>query len=198
MKTYKRTRIIASLALLSSLTLTGVTFAATDVHPTKTNSSISRSIGARNMKSRTATSTQAFKKRENASNTPQLSHRSATSTPTVVGTVTAITSNSFTVVRAGHPQFTINARGKSASTTPVRIIPATATTTYTVNVTSGTTYMKNGKLDSLTDVTVGSFVTITGTLDVNTNTITALGVHLIDKPSKALKNGSVKIKGAKK
>ena len=192
MKTYKRTRIIASLAILSSLTLTGITFAATDTRPVTATSSISRSIGTRQMRSRTGTTTPMwntkrqgnasttpgfqFNKHTFASTTPAFDHRSGTSSPAVIGYVTAVNGNSFTVSRPG---FTFHGKNKNASTTN-----QIATTTYTVNVTSGTVYLKDGKLDSLTDVTIGSFVAVVGSLDSNTHTVSAFGVHIINDRKK--------------
>ncbi|MEI8249500.1 MAG: DUF5666 domain-containing protein [Candidatus Taylorbacteria bacterium] len=191
MKTYKRTRFIASMAIVGSLTLSGVTFAATDSQPVTGSSTASSTIERPFLgRNRIASSTLTlFKKSQRKNASPQFT---GTSTQAISGIVTAINGNSFTLSRQGFATSTMSMsrmiKNAHASTTPnthSKIQPhftpsSIATTTYTVNTTDGTVYMKDGKLDSLTDITVGSFVSVTGTLDKATNTVTALGVHIVD------------------
>lgn len=167
MKTYKRTRIIASLAILSSLTLSGVTYAATNTHPNRDTNSISRhaeTIG---------------REGSDPSKRRKQGNQNATNTPALIGVVASVNGSIFTVNRA---PFKFHEHETAPST------ESNATTTYTVTVTDGTTYMKNGKLDSLVDVIPGAFVAVTGILDKTTNSITALGVHIMDKPHKGMKH----------
>ena len=185
MKTYKRTRFIASIAIVGSLTLSGVTFAATDSQPitgsSKASSSIERPFLGRN---KLASSTLTLLKKSHRKNTsPQFT---ATNTQAIGGIVTAINGTSFTMSRPGfetrmnkklEASTTLNAHSKIRAHVESA---STATTTYTINTTDGTVYMKDGKLDSLADITVGSFVSVTGILDKTTNTVTALGVHVVD------------------
>ena len=170
MKTYKRTRIIASIAILGSLALTGISFAATDTQASST-SAVSRTISLRSLKARTATSTTTYKKRSSSRHSPTVH------TSSVRGIVQTINGNSFTIVRPA-------------------IIPhsgtTTATTTFTVTTSSSTVYMKHGALDSLADVTVGAPLTVTGTLDATTNTIQALGVNILSAIPKDLKKATKK------
>lgn len=85
--------------------------------------------------------------------------------PHYVGNITSLSGADFVIQGHGH------SKGQATSTT----------ITYNVNTTPATVYMKNGKLDSLTDLAVGKMVMVAGTLDVSTNTITATGVNMIGR-----------------
>ena len=175
MKHYKRTRIIASLALLSSLTFGGSVLAATDAQVTTyATSSVSRPLGIHGIRERTATTTEETRllHRTKGGKSSHKKLGTTTSTPRFVGTVTSVNGNSFTIERSS-----FDGR-KNATSTP------TITKTYIVNTTSGTVYMKDGQLDSLADVINGAHVKVIGILDSTTGIIMAQGVNVMTKVSK--------------
>jgi hypothetical protein len=86
-------------------------------------------------------------------------------TPRYVGTIGTISGATFTISGRAHE------KGQATSTPVI----------YIVNTTSSTVFMKNGKLDSLTDLTVGNMVMVAGSLDTNTKVITATGVNVVGK-----------------
>ena len=177
MKHYKRTRIIASLALLGSLTFGGPALAATDAQTTTyTTSSVSRPLGNRGVRERLATTTEetrthARNKSGKGAKNGNRKNGTATSTPRFMGTVTSVNGSSFTIERSAFGY-------KNATNTPA------ITEIYTVNTTSGTVYMKDGQLDSLADVVNGVHVKVTGILDSTTGISTAQGVNVVTKVGK--------------
>jgi len=84
-------------------------------------------------------------------------------TPHIVGTITAVNGSSFTI-----QGYTPHVNGS-----------ATTAVNYTVTTSAGTVFMKNKQLDSLSDLTAGQKVVVSGTIDSTNNTIAAKGVHVI-------------------
>jgi len=103
------------------------------------------------------------------SSTPGMWHGSSTMAvkgPAVPGTITAISSNSFTMTAPF---------GKNH-----------ATTTLTVNVSSSTMYMHASSTESFSDLTVGSHVVVFGKISTSTASVTAERILVTgDMPEKA-------------
>ena len=78
---------------------------------------------------------------------------------TVVGTVSNISSTGFTL--------------------DVKNIKTKISTSYDVKTDTTTVYKKNGVVSSASDITVGQKVTIVGSLDKTTSTITAKQVRIV-------------------
>jgi hypothetical protein len=172
MKKYKRTRIIANIAVMGSLAWSSTTFAATSTPITwgnrvkeNTDISISRPIRAH----AEATSTPETKKRKMRAATVRLKHDMLPAK--YPGTIISLTTSGFTISKSN---FGLHA----SSTTPI---------TYNVTTSTSTVYMKDGKLDSATDIISGQHVIVTGPIDITTATITATGVNIITNPRPRVK-----------
>ncbi len=101
-------------------------------------------------------------------NKKMLAPRNATSTsPHVIGTVTSVSGNGFTIESRRH--------NKTAST---------ASDSFSVSTTDATVFMKNGKLDSISDVAIGSYTIVTGAIDQSAHTIAASGVNIFEPMKK--------------
>jgi hypothetical protein len=81
-----------------------------------------------------------------------------------IGTVSAINGSSFT----------ISIKGRQHATTT----PAVAAS-FTVNTTSSTTFKEGGQASSLSSLTIGQYVAITGTKDAAAETIDASKVNIL-------------------
>lgn len=92
--------------------------------------------------------------------------RSATST-SVMGTVTSVSGAAFTIES--------RRRGKTAST---------SADSFSVSTNDATVFMKNGKLDSIADVAVGSHAIVTGAIDPAAHAIAAAGVNIFEPMKK--------------
>jgi hypothetical protein len=167
MKKYKRTRIIANLAVMGSLAWSSTTFAASTTPVTwgnrvkdQTNISVSRPMRS----GAYASSTSEYRKKKDRGQAIRLKQGVLQSK--YGGEILSLTTNGFVVQKNF---YNINA----SSTAPRQ---------YTIITSSSTVYMKAGKLDNATDVTTGQRVHITGNLDSTTNTITAEGVDIMTAP----------------
>ena len=168
MKKYKRTRIVASLAVISSLAFSSTTFGAT-ISPISLGNRVkepTHSFTPRNMRmAENGSSTPAFdKKRYRTQKSTSKGGKRDTnhSISHFMGSITGLDESGFSLQKMF--------RGPEASTTPV---------IYHVITSSTTVYMKDGKLDSLTNLALGQNVVVTGTFDATTTTLTANGVDII-------------------
>ncbi|MEK7641725.1 MAG: hypothetical protein AAB365_01905 [Patescibacteria group bacterium] len=163
MKKYKRTRIIANLAVMGSLAWSSTTFAASTTPVTwgtrvkdNTNISISRPT-----RERPASSTPEFRKKKERGDAVRL--KQGVMSLKHVGEVVSLNADGFMMRRGAY--------GRHAS--------STAQSTYVVATSASTVYMRDGKLDSVTDLAPGARVLVTGTLDAATATITAEGINIL-------------------
>ncbi|MBP6858293.1 MAG: hypothetical protein KBC33_00460 [Candidatus Pacebacteria bacterium] len=170
MKKYKRTRIIANLAVMGSLAWSSTTFAATTAPVTwgnraKDNTNISITRPAR-VRDASAVSTSGFRSKRERGQAIHL--KQGTVSLRHGGEITSVNAAGFTIKR---PEW-----ARNASTT----LPST----LTVTTSNSTVYMKDGKLAEIGDLAAGQHVRVTGELDTVTMTITATGVDLITEPRK--------------
>ncbi len=171
MKKYKRTRIIANLAVMGSLAWSSTTFAATSTPVTwgnrvkdNTNISITRPTRARDG---AITSMEGFRRKKDRGNT--IRAKEGVMSLRHGGEISSVTSSGFTLTR---PDWARHA----SSTLP---------STITVTTSDATVYMKDGKLEEIGDLSTGQHVLVTGELDTATMTISASGVNLITNPRRS-------------
>lgn len=168
MKKYKRTRIIANLAVMGSLAWSSTTFAATSTPVTwgnrvKDNTNISITRPTR-MREGTATSTEGFRKKRERGEAIHL--KQGTVSLRHGGEITSVSDTGFVIKRPDWARTASNA------------LP----TTISVVTSDSTVYMKDGKLEEVGDLAAGQHVLVTGELDTATMTIAATGVDLITEP----------------
>ncbi|MDB5258813.1 MAG: hypothetical protein JWO73_21 [Candidatus Taylorbacteria bacterium] len=209
MKKQKRSRskLIVSVALLSSLAMTNIAFASNDL--SRTTAGTRSQMSQHEISTSTATSSKSFDrvKRDgknlkikkpgksgkpgpvpwtfpgNASTTRPIAPRITREHAGMTATSTRDFVGKITAVNGS--SFTLEKRGRMphvpgiASSTASAMAPA-APTSLTVTTSDGTVYMKNGKLDSSAEIVVGAYVIVKGVLDEATKTIAAKGVHVID------------------
>jgi hypothetical protein len=168
MKKYKRTRIIANLAVMGSLAWSSTTFAATTAPVTwgnraKDNTNISITRPAR-VRDASAPSTGGFRNKRERGEAMHL--KQGTVSLRHGGEITSVSDTGFTIKRLEW--------ARNASTT--------LSNPLMVTTSDSTVYMKDGKLAEIGDFTVGQHVRITGKLDTATMTIAATGVDVITEP----------------
>jgi Domain of unknown function (DUF5666) len=168
MKKYKKTRMIVSVALLSSLALANVAFAADE-----TTDFLDRTpAGVTQEATHSSSSTALFgtgklgypktlkvaDRTKGAKNKAKHKLNKATGTstrPFFFGKVTAVSGTGFTIKKR--------------------------TSTLTVKTTDGTVYMKDGNLDSSADIVVGATAMVKGTFDKTSETVTASGIDILTR-----------------
>lgn len=121
--------------------------------------------------------TQLNRQKTEISKKQKSSSRKTVSVPRFIGTIVATNGSIFTLTGSRswnkHP-FAFRGNGSTSNI-------STSTTTYTVNTSDSTVYMKNGKLDSLSDLTAGQRVMVNGTLDSTMSIINAVGINIVTK-----------------
>lgn len=165
MKKYKRTRIIANLAVMGSLAWSSTTFAATTTPVTwgnrvKENTNISITRPAR-VRDASASSTEPFRRKRDRGEA--IRAKEGAFSLRHQGEISSVTSDGFVLTR---PEWSRHA----SSTIPNAL---------TVTTSDGTVYMKDGALAEIGDLATGQRVIVTGSLDTATMTIAATGVDVV-------------------
>ncbi len=170
MKKYKRTRIVASLAVISSLAFSSTTFGATMPisfrdrvrEPGFASTSRSMRMGIESSSTTPEFDKRRFRTQKSANNSGKRDFNNLFSR--FMGTIVDVSSTGFSLQKTF--------RGPSVSSSPA---------IYDVKISDATVYMKDGVLNSSSDITIGQHVMVTGTFDATHTTLTATGVNIITK-----------------
>ncbi len=177
MKKKKIASIIAGGTLVGSLMLSGNAYASTDTVN-------SRGFGHQNMSQNTE-----YPRRNKGANKQSNNFREQIeiNTPRFIGTIQSINGSNFTIT--GAQKWNKHAYPFNKTNINSSGIISNSTSTYTVNTSNSTVYMKDGKLDTLNDLSIGQRVMIAGSLDSTMSYINANGINRITGTALPNKNG---------